>query len=53
MADAYFDQEVHTEWLMHKGRDRDMELLVDFAFVDETGYHWEAPAKSTVNGGNE
>lgn len=50
MAEAHFDREVHTEWLQQSGPDRDMKLLVDFAFVDETGYRWEAPAGSTVNG---
>jgi hypothetical protein len=45
-----FIGEVKTRWLQHEGRDREMELLTDFVFVDSRGVEWLAAAGSTVDG---
>ena len=47
---ARFEGEVRTQWLRHRGPDRRMKLLEDFAFVDDNGVRWEAPAGSVVDG---
>lgn len=47
---ARFVGEVRTQWLRHRGPDRRMKLLEDFAFVDDNDVRWEAPAGSVVDG---
>lgn len=45
-----FIGEVETRWLQHDGRDREMALLTNFAFIDSRGVEWVAPAGSIING---
>ena len=47
---AHFEGEVRTEWLTHQGDNRQMLLLEDFAFVDDNGKRWLAPAGSVIDG---
>ena len=47
---AHFVGIVKTIWLKGAGDDRDMELIEDFKFVDESGKEWNAPAGSKING---
>ena len=37
-----FDGEVTTKWSQHPGDDRNMELLEDFAFIDNKAKRWSA-----------
>jgi Protein of unknown function (DUF1353) len=55
MAQAYFEGEVRTEWLVETatdddGADRRMQLLEDFAFTDSAGTRWLAPLGHIVDG---
>jgi hypothetical protein len=45
-----FEGQVHAAWLRHAGPDRDMRLVVDFAFIDSRGVRWDAPAGRIING---
>lgn len=46
-----FVGEVVTRWVDgQSGPDRDMVLVEDFAYVDQHGERWEAPAGSVING---
>lgn len=45
-----FQGEVETRWLRQPGKDRDMRLLTDFAFLDSRGVRWDAPAGRVING---
>ncbi len=45
-----FEGEVQTEWLKHGGTDRQMELLADFKYVDDSGSTWVAPKGHVVDG---
>ena len=50
MAFGRFVGEVVAKWLKHKGADRNMQLLEDFAYIDPDGLEWKAPKGSKVNG---
>jgi hypothetical protein len=47
---AHYEGEVRVEWLRHVGEDRSMKLLEEFAFVDDRGVRWVAPAGSVIDG---
>lgn len=47
---AYFEGEVKVQWLRHGGEDRLMQLLDEFAFVDDRGVRWVAPVGSVIDG---
>lgn len=47
---AHYEGEVRVEWLRHGGEDRMMKLLEEFAFVDDKGVRWVAPASSIIDG---
>ena len=47
---AHYEGEVRVEWLRHAGEDRSMKLLEEFAFVDDRGVRWVAPAGSIIDG---
>lgn len=47
---AHFVGMVKTVWLKNGDDDRDMELIEDFAFIDDSGKEWKAPAGSIING---
>ena len=47
---AHYEGEVRVEWLRHGGEDRMMKLLEEFAFVDDNGVRWVAPAGSIIDG---
>lgn len=46
----HFEGEVQAEWLRHEGDDRRMRLLAPFAFVDDGGTRWVAPAGDEIDG---
>lgn len=50
MAFGRFIGEVHTEWLVQPGEDRDMRLLQDFAYVDPDGKTWTAKKNAVIDG---
>ncbi len=45
-----FEGEVDVRWLRQAGRDRDVRLLADFAYVDPQGKRWLAARGRVVNG---
>ena len=45
-----FEGEVTAIWLRHAGKDRDMRLTADFAFIDSRGVQWDAPRGRVING---
>lgn len=45
-----FEGTVVGEWLRQDGEYRDMKLREDFAFVDNSGRRWIAPAGRVING---
>ena len=45
-----FEGQVTAIWLRHAGKDRDMRLTTDFAFIDSRGVCWDAPAGRIING---
>lgn len=47
---AGFEGQVRTEWLTHPGRDREMQLLEDFTFVDRAGKRWQAQRGDVLDG---
>lgn len=47
---ARFIGEVRAQWLRHRGPDRRMKLMENFAFVDDNGVRWVAPAGSVIDG---
>jgi len=50
MSKGSFMGQVKTRWLKHKGDDRKMKLLENFAYVDPKGVKWVAPKGSVVDG---
>ena len=47
---GHYVGEVEVRWLRHDGDDRNMQLLADFAYVDQHGRRWDARKGSVVNG---
>ena len=45
-----FIGEVRTRWLSDRADNRCMELITDFAYCDDAGIVWTAPAGSVING---
>lgn len=47
---AKFIGKLVVEWLSHDGKDRDMKLVDDFAFIDRASLHWDVPSGAVING---
>lgn len=50
MSFGRFEGDVIARWLDHRGDDRDMELLEDFAYIDPDDKRWVALQGSVING---
>ena len=47
---AHFEGTVDARWLVETGEDRKMVLLSNFAFIDSTGFRWEAKTGDIIDG---
>lgn len=45
-----FSKDPVTRWITEQGRDRNMELLEDFAFIENSGKEWRAKAGEIIDG---
>ena len=43
-------EEVIAKWLKHSGKDRKMELVRDFTYIDPKGISWTAEIGDKING---
>lgn len=50
MSNGEFSGNPKTMWLADRGDDRDMQVIEDFWFLDQSGRRWDVPAGTVING---